>query len=195
MTNNEIIRKFFSKYEDNTFLKLFKSQNKPPENIMEIGVFNGCGAERMIRMAKYSGAKNIRYFGFDLFGEVPDNEPNAKSEVACAEKAREVFDRYGVFGMLLGGDTKIVLPKAIKDLPMMDFIYIDGGHSYETCKSDWENVKHLTHNDTIVLFDDYNTEGTGVRKVVDEISQEDYKIKIFKVDLIKQRAAVKRLLK
>jgi predicted O-methyltransferase YrrM len=39
----------------------------------------------------------------------------------------------------------------------MDFIFIDGGHSFETIQSDWDNVKHRMHDETVVVFDDYWT--------------------------------------
>ena len=47
------------------------------------------------------------------------------------------------------------LPEVSKNLPQMDFIYIDGGHSLETIKNDWDYTKNLMHKGTIVLFDDY----------------------------------------
>jgi hypothetical protein len=43
--------------------------------------------------------------------------------------------------------------KNYKDIKF-DFIFIDGGHDYETAKSDLENCYHLAHKDTIVIVDD-----------------------------------------
>jgi hypothetical protein len=40
-------------------------------------------------------------------------------------------------------------------LPKMDLVFIDGGHSTETVATDWENVKDLLHEKSIVFFDDY----------------------------------------
>ena len=59
------------------------------------------------------------------------------------------------------------MPKVVDGLPKMELIFIDGGHDYDTCKSDWENVKRLMHPGTSVFFHDYNIE--GVRKTVDGI--------------------------
>ena len=53
-----------------------------------------------------------------------------------------------------------------------DLIYIDGDHSYEATKTDWENCK--SKNPKIVLFDDYHLptkEDPGIQcaKAIDEI--------------------------
>ena len=73
------------------------------------------------------------------------------------------------------GDSKKTVP-ACKKLKEADFAYIDGGHSYETVKADWENVKdHVP----VVVFDDYfskdkngnlpKEEHLGVNKLMSEI--------------------------
>jgi hypothetical protein len=58
----------------------------------------------------------------------------------------------------------------------MDLIFIDGGHSYPTVKSDWENSKSLMHNKTAVFFHNYNF--SGVKQVVDNIPREQYQVEI-----------------
>ncbi len=40
------------------------------------------------------------------------------------------------------GDSKETVP-ACKAIETVDFAYIDGGHSYETVKADFENLKHI----------------------------------------------------
>ena len=48
------------------------------------------------------------------------------------------------------GDTKETLKKC-KSASKVDFAFIDGGHSYETVKSDYENLKKVP----ILVFDDF----------------------------------------
>ena len=78
--------------------------------------------------------------------------------------------------MLFKGDSVETLPKEVKTLPKMDLIFIDGGHSYATAKSDWENSRFLMHNETAVFFHNYDF--SGVKRVIDNISREEYQVKI-----------------
>jgi predicted O-methyltransferase YrrM len=72
----------------------------------------------------------------------------------------------------------------ITELPVMDLIFIDGGHSYGTVKSDWNCCKQLMHHDTVVVFDDYvnpdavKHEGYGVNAVVDEIDRDCFEVRL-----------------
>jgi len=58
-------------------------------------------------------------------------------------------------------------------LPIMDFIFIDGGHSTETIQSDWENLQKVISKDTVILFDDYyekiDTKNIGCNTVIKKI--------------------------
>jgi hypothetical protein len=56
---------------------------------------------------------------------------------------------------LFKGDTKKTLPAAIPNLPKMDIIFVDGGHSLATVQSDFEHALKLAHDKTIILLDDY----------------------------------------
>ncbi len=58
----------------------------------------------------------------------------------------------------------------------MDLIFIDGGHSYSTVKSDWENSKSLMHQETAVFLHNYDF--PGPRRVVDNISRSNYLVKV-----------------
>jgi hypothetical protein len=83
------------------------------------------------------------------------------------EEIREKLERLGCKCYLYGGDSTRVLPKVLSHLPKMDFIHIDGGHDYETVKSDWIHASKLMAPHTVVVFDDYPIE--GVKRVVQEI--------------------------
>ena len=74
------------------------------------------------------------------------------------------------------GYSKDVLAQI--DLKNIDFVFLDGGHSYETVK---EDLKILTSNlkkNSIIICDDYNISHYGVKKAVDEIKG-DYEFKDF----------------
>ncbi len=57
-----------------------------------------------------------------------------------------------------------------------DFVYIDGGHSYETVKHDYEQVK----DSKLIVFDDVKI--TGVNKFVKELIADGIQIEIVTTD-------------
>ena len=57
--------------------------------------------------------------------------------------------------LILGDSTKII-PKFLEDHPtiVFDFIFIDGGHSYDVAHSDFFNCFQLSHSKTYYMIDD-----------------------------------------
>jgi len=188
-----IYNNFANKRKVRTFCTAVQSAH--PSKLLEIGVFNGGGAKLMIQAAKDCGVKDIIYYGFDTFDGPPVREPNATKEIGHMEAVKQLLDSLNVKYKLFKGDTTETFPKAVPKLPKMDFIYIDGGHSYDTVKSDWENAEKLLHSKTIVVFDDYDQD--GVAKVVNTL-KERYSVKIVPIGIksprfiIKKRAVVRQ---
>lgn len=50
----------------------------------------------------------------------------------------------------------------------LDFVYIDGNHSYEACLQDLKNFFPRVKSGGLVAGHDYGAAGTGVKKAVDE---------------------------
>ena len=65
----------------------------------------------------------------------------------------------------------------------VDFVWLDGGHSIETIRSDWENIKRCLTPDAVVFFDDYfegggiDTTVTGCNSLLAELKHEILPIK------------------
>jgi len=141
------------------------------ENILEIGV---CKGDTSIEMLNYSKNKNVKYYGVDLFEDMEEhvfkNEvsipANTMSEVESFLKS--VSQNVKLFK---GFSNKIF--DEVKALNIkFDLIFIDGGHSYETVKSDFENYSELLNDNGIIFFDDYTEEpGFGIKQYVDELSK------------------------
>ena len=123
---------------------------KQPQAILEVGTWNGQRALEMLNLSPDS-----QYYGFDLFETAtPENdamEMNVKPHHYCDK----VFDRLtGYKVQLIKGNTRETLRWFRQKV---DFVWIDGGHSVETIRSDWENIKPLLMDDAMVFFDDYYT--------------------------------------
>ena len=151
-------------YGSHSLLNEYIRKNKC-KKILEIGVADGENAKTMVKIAtQNSSPEEVEYYGVDLF------------EGNRIEQVRQKLQETGCKFKLFKGDSVRTLPRVLKDLPKMDLIFIDGGHSHEVAKSDWENSKSLIHEETAVFF--YNYDFSGVKRVVDDISREEYQVKI-----------------
>lgn len=124
-------------------------EERNPASILEIGTFDGARAIELCH-------NGTTYVGFDLFedatGETDEREKNVKAHhsmdsVSCR------LNKAGIEYALIKGDTRQTL-KDYQGAPF-DFAFIDGGHSVETIRSDWNNVKRLMNKGGLVVFDDY----------------------------------------
>jgi len=154
-------------YGSHSFLNEYIRRNKC-KRIMEIGVADGENARNMVGVAiRNFSPEEVEYYGFDLFSWDGDSR---------MEQVRQRLKDTRCKFKLFKGDSVKTLSEAVKTLPKMDLIFIDGGHSYATVRSDWENSKSLVHNGTAVFFHNYDF--SGPKRVVDNISREEYQVKI-----------------
>jgi hypothetical protein len=156
-------------------------------NILEIGVFNGNFAYRMLITAKKKSPDlQINYVGVDLF-EANFSSEIALSEVSLTPKNKLYIEEYlkipNVNVNLLEGYSSSVLPSL--DLEKkFDLIVIDGGHSYSTVKKDFENSLHLLHQKGAIIFDDYTnyrgivSGGFGINQVINELDRLKFLVSI-----------------
>ncbi len=73
------------------------------------------------------------------------------------------------------------------DLSIIDFCFLDGGHSYETVKNDLLIILKGIKKNSLVLIDDYNQPAYGVKKAVDEIKNQYHNQKVGRFMLIKKK--------
>jgi len=128
---------------------------------------NGDNARTMVEAALTNvPPEEVEYYGFDFFRGYSSQE--------VERKLRETGCTFTLFK----GDTMNTLPQAVKTLPHMDVIFIDGGKSYREATSDWDNAKTLMHEGTAVFVHNYDF--PGVRRMVDTISRDVYQVKIIR---------------
>jgi len=165
-------------YGSHSFLNEYIRRNNC-KRIMEIGVFNGDNARRMVEVAIQNfPPDDVEYYGFDFF-------VGSKSQ-----QVGQKLEKTGCKFKLFKGDTIYTLPEAVKTLTKMDLIFIDGGKSYTEAKSDWENSKTLMHDGTAVFVHNYKF--SGVRRMVDNIPRDKYQVKIIHPRLDSETALIKK---
>ena len=132
-----------------------------PNSITEVGTWNGGRAIEMA-LAVFETKDNFSYYGFDLFEEATavtdDLEMNSKQHHTIqlvGNRLKEFKEKMKEKGKefifkLHKGDSKITL-KNSKDAQKVDLAFIDGGHSYETVKQDYLNLKKVP----LLVFDDF----------------------------------------
>ena len=68
---------------------------------------------------------------------------------------------------LIKGNSNTVLQKI--DMEKIDFIFLDGGHDYDTVMNDLNLSKEVIIKNGVILCDDYNLSyAPGVKKAIDE---------------------------
>lgn len=150
---------------------------------MEIGVYNGENAKNMIESAKeVSHDSEIEYYGFDTFDENFNNN---------LEEVENKLSKLDSNFRLIKGDTRNTLPQKIDELPKMDLIFIDGGHSFDIVKNDWKYAKKLIKDSTNVFF--HNYERKGVEKLVEKMPRKKYSVEILNPPSDCKTAQVKKL--
>ena len=155
------------------YAQLFKLiKELEPMTILEVGTWSGY---RAVDLLAYAPNKAM-YYGFDLFEDMTKEldkiEFNAKGHVAMHD-----VDAYmGVFPHeLIKGNTHDTLPEFVKRGIKVDFAFIDGGHSIETIRSDFGNVRKMMNKGGMIVLDDYYTppiEGKGCNEIVKDVEHE-----------------------
>ncbi len=185
--------------EDSSFL-LDHIEKIKPRNFLEIGIFHGVTSRNVCELLYIIHGDNFKFTGIDLFSNV---ESKLKDEIApktefsnplktiyydyflkldpySYESVIRLLKKFSNNVNIIKGDSNQVL-KNIKPL-LFDYVFLDGGHKYETVKNDLINLTEIIHNNGIILCDDYNLSyAPGVKKSIDEyVSNNNFSLKIFK---------------
>ena len=107
---------------------------------------------------------------------------------AVAERVSETFSRFKLGEYVTGevfrdapDDIRRRIHQRLGDSRSLDLsdlfgqiglVIIDGGHTYDICKSDSQNAFKLIRPGGVILWDDYNAYFPGIRACVDELSRE-----------------------
>lgn len=145
-----------------------------PYRMLEIGVYAGDNAVRMVKHAMNRGRPNVNYYGVDLFEDLtPTKSKEEMSKAKLPPSIKEVRDkvRKVTKGCWIekGCSFEVIKANALTNIPQQDVIFVDGGHSLETIYQDWMAIQPLMHEKTVVVFDDYyhNRNDYGCSRLID----------------------------
>jgi len=140
--------------------------------IVEIGSFKGKSA---CYIAEAMGSRKIQFFCIDPWKDGLMQEKGDAIFNEFLQNTKKYRDRFSI---LRGFSHEV-----IKEWPIhrkIDFLWVDGNHSYEGVKKDILNWIPLVKKSSFVCFHDYR-DAPGVKKAVDELTR-DNKIKFVKIE-------------
>ncbi len=137
-----------------------------PASILEIGTSTGIGAFVMASAAAAGGGRPCRVTSIDLpFGRATYGAALARNAAAVNAIHPGLSDAVE----FIVEDSRVVLPRLAAEHRQFDFVFIDGGHTYDDVRRDWDGVLPLAP-DTIVLHDTVHL--SDVARFVEEIAGE-----------------------
>ena len=173
------------KKKDGNFL-LNHIRLKKPKNFLEIGVFHGVTSRNVCELLYSLHGNDFKFTGIDLF---VNDETSLKDEyipkIKFLNPLKTIYYKYiirldpysykSVLKLLkkfekniniIIGDSNRILKEIQREF---DYVFLDGGHSYETVKIDLEHLTQVIEKGGIILCDDYDLSyASGVKRAIDE---------------------------
>ena len=165
--------------------------SKKPKIFLEIGVFHGVTARNVCELLHGLHGNDFKYIGLDLFGESVENANEVIPNTKFNNPLKQIYfkyilrqDPYSVEAVtyllkkfkenihLIKGNSNLLLKKM--DMSQIDYVFLDGGHAYETVKNDLHYSKPVLDNNGTILCDDYNlSQAPGVKQAIDEFVRDN----------------------
>ena len=159
---------------------------KKPKHFLEVGVFHGVTARNVCELLFEIHRNDFQYIGLDLFEKNDENKseviPNTKlsnplkqiyfkyikkQDPYTLEAVEDLLKKFKDNVHLIKGNSNKLL-KTI-DMSKIDYVFLDGGHDYETVKNDLNCCEEVINRNGTILCDDYNLSyAPGVKKAIDE---------------------------
>ena len=164
---------------------------KKPKTFLEIGVFHGVTARNVCELLFKIHGNDFSYIGLDLFEESDENKneviPNTtflsnpvkqfyykyikRQNPYSLEAVEELLGKFKNNIHLIKGNSNKILKKI--DMSKINYVFLDGGHEYNTVLNDLNCCNEVINNNGIVLCDDYDlNQAPGVRIAIDEFVKE-----------------------
>ena len=160
---------------------------KRPKILLEVGVFHGVTARNICELLYEIHGEDFKYIGLDLFKKNQENESEIIPNTNFSNPFKQIYfkyikrqDPYSIESVtdllskfkdnihLIKGNSNIVLKKI--DMSKIDFVFLDGGHAYDTVKNDLNCCLEVINSNGTVFCDDYNlgAQAPEVKIAIDE---------------------------
>ena len=160
---------------------------RKPKNFLEIGVFHGVTSRNVCDLLQQIHGKDFTFTGIDLFTTesqlikdeiIPQTKFSnplktiyykyvVRLDPYSKESVEKLLSKYKENVNIIKGNSNKVLKEI--SLDKFDYVFLDGGHKYETVLSDLKSLRDVVINKGIILCDDYDlTYAPGVKKAIDE---------------------------
>ncbi len=181
------------------FLKQIEKTS--PKIFLEVGVFHGVTARNVCELLNKIHGDDFKYVGIDLFEESLENKneiiPNTKflnpiknfyfnfikrQNPYSLESVKDLLRKFKKNISLIKGNSNYILKKI--DMSKIEYVFLDGGHDYETVLNDLNLCIEVINNNGTVLCDDYDlSHAPGVKKAIDEfVFKNNFKCTILEFD-------------
>ena len=164
---------------------------KKPKTFLEVGVFHGVTARNVCELLNSIHNKDFKYIGLDLFEESDENKneiiPNTKFSNPLKriyfqyikrlnpyskEAVQDLLNKFKENVYLIKGNSNKVLKEI--NMSKIDYVFLDGGHDYNTVINDLNCCKEVASNGGTILCDDYDLGyAPGVKKAIDEFTNKN----------------------
>ena len=194
-----LVKLKYKKYFRKTSLKqpgvgeFFLSEiiKKKPKTFLEVGVFHGVTARNVCELLNSIHNKDFKYIGLDLFEESDENKneiiPNTKFSNPLKriyfqyikrlnpyskEAVQDLLTKFKENVYLIKGNSNKILKEI--NMSKIDYVFLDGGHDYNTVSNDLNCCKEVARNGGTILCDDYDLGyAPGVKKAIDEFTNKN----------------------
>ena len=168
-----------------------------PKNFIEVGVFQGVTSRNVCEKLYEIHKENFLFHGIDIFEDTNINIDNQEMTIKHNKISnpfkhlifniilkKNLFSIDSIYSFLkkfknnvqlYKGFSETELPKI--DMSKIDMVFLDGGHSYETVRSDLSLILKGIKKNKIIICDDYDQANYGVKRAVDEILKQVTEIK------------------
>ena len=173
-------------------------KQKKPKNFLEIGVFHGVTSRNVCELLHSIHGNNFKFTGIDLFSDntnalSDEHIPNTKFSNPLktiyynhiiklnpysVQSVLKLLRKFKNNVNIIKGNSNKVLKEI--SLEKFDYVFLDGGHKFETVKYDLESLTQVINNNGTIVCDDYNfLQAPGVKSAIDSyVLEKNFKLKI-----------------
>ena len=145
--------------------KIFKDNKRKISDIVKHGISKKKYSELYFKLINFTNSQFILELGTSVgLNTLYLAKANSKSTIytieGCAELANfagNLFKEQKTENIFLVNETfEKALPNRLKEIPQLDFLYIDGNHTYQSTINYFNLGLQKKHNHSVFVFDDIN---------------------------------------